>query len=175
MRLTTSLLRRGKVSWLCCVGAVSSPTSSITLASSMRENLLLHSSYLPLGVSQRTCDLHVSSTFSSAVAGDLKAHLLRDFNSYNNTFSGTIDKHFFWRRSHQAAARGVSHFQPFYFVIVLLSLLLLCVVCFFYQNPKKISYLHLVYFQFIIMSSCLLAINGNKILLSKWVHGGTAK
>ena len=53
-----------------CTGAVSSPTGSITLVSFLRENLLLHSSYLPLGVSQWTCDLHVSSTFSGAVAGD---------------------------------------------------------------------------------------------------------
>ena len=44
-----------------CAGAVSSPTGSITLVSFLRENLLLHSSYLPLGVSQRTCDLHVSN------------------------------------------------------------------------------------------------------------------
>ena len=143
MRLTTSLLRWGKVSWLCCAGAFSSPTGLITLVSSLRENLLLHSSYLPLRVSQRTCDLHVLSTFSGAVAGDLKAHLLRDFNSGNNTFSGTVDKHFFWRHIQQAAARGVSHFQPFYFVIVLLSLLLLCVVCFLYQKSKKNSYLFL--------------------------------
>ena len=54
-----------------CAGAVSSPTGSITLVSSLRKNLLLHSSHLPLGVSQRMCDLHVSSTFSGAVAGDL--------------------------------------------------------------------------------------------------------
>ena len=60
MRLTLSLLHWGKVSWLCCVGVVSSPTGSITLVSFLRENLLLHSSYLPLGISQGTCDLHVS-------------------------------------------------------------------------------------------------------------------
>ena len=60
VRLTTSLLRWGKVSWLCCAGVGPNPTGSITLVSSLRENLRLHSSYLPLGVSQRTCDLHVS-------------------------------------------------------------------------------------------------------------------
>ena len=126
-----------------CAGVCPSPTGSITLVSSLRENLLLHSSYLPLGVSQRTCDLHVSSIFSSVVARDLEAHLLRDFNSCNNTFSATIE-HFFWRHIHQAAARGVSNFQPFYFVIVLLSLFLLCVVCFLYQKSKKISYLFFI-------------------------------
>ena len=150
-----------------CAGAVSSPTGSITLVSSQRENLLLHSSYLPLGVSQRTCDLHVSSTFSGTVARDLRSTsgsscvpvnstpwnffwrrcrgletlLISHLNSCNNTFSGTVDKDFFWRHSHQAAARGVSHFQTFYFVIVLLSILLLCIVCFLYQKSKKISYL----------------------------------
>ena len=56
----------GKVFWLCCVKvpsqqaqltpshAILSPTGSITLVSYWG-NLLLHSWYLPLGVSQRTC------------------------------------------------------------------------------------------------------------------------
>ena len=164
MRLTTSLLRWGKISWSCCAGYTFISYWFDNLGFFLRENLLLNSSYLPLGVSQRMCDLHISSTFSGAVAGDLRAQLiqqisspinntfsgavardfeaplLRDFNSCNNTFSDTVAIHFSRRHSHQAATSGVSHFQPFYFVIVLLSLLLLCVDCFVYQKSKKISY-----------------------------------
>ena len=44
----------------------------------LRENLLLYSSYLPLGVSQRACDQRTSNLFSDAIAGDLEAHLTRD-------------------------------------------------------------------------------------------------
>ena len=114
----------------------------------LRKNLLLHSSYLPLGVSQWTCDLHVSRTFSGAAAGDLRALLLSklpppciilflallpgtwEHSCLANFHLPTIV--LFLAPWHQVAARGVSHFQPFYFVIVLLSLLLLCVVCFLY-------------------------------------------
>ena len=143
MRLTISLLRWGKVSWLCavCRSTRSSPTGSITLVSSLRENLLLHSSYLPLGVSQRTCDLHVSSTFSSAVAGDLEAHLIQRLQ--------LRQQHIFWRRCHHHPGatlikllQGESHTSNLFTLFtVLLSLLLLCVVCFLYQKSKKISYL----------------------------------
>ena len=42
----------------------------------LRENLLLQSSYLLVGVSQRTCELHVSSYFSSAVARELRSLLI---------------------------------------------------------------------------------------------------
>ena len=64
-----------------CTGDVSSPTGTITLVSFLRENLLLHSSYLPLGVSQRTCDLYVSSSFSGAIAGEKRRSCLTNFNS----------------------------------------------------------------------------------------------
>ena len=50
----------GQSFWLCCAGVVLNPTGLITLVSFLRENLLLHSSYLPLRVSKRTCALHVS-------------------------------------------------------------------------------------------------------------------
>ena len=40
------------------------PTGSINLGFILRENLLLHSSYLPLGVPQRTCVFHVIKHFS---------------------------------------------------------------------------------------------------------------
>jgi len=50
------------------------PTGSINLGFILRENLLLHSSYLPLGVSQRTCVFTSSSTFSGAVAGESRGY-----------------------------------------------------------------------------------------------------
>ena len=71
VRLTTSPLSWGKVSWLCCVQvprqlsnsiflapltpseAPSSPTGSITLVSQLRETCCCTTSYLPLGVSQQ--------------------------------------------------------------------------------------------------------------------------
>ena len=75
MRFTTSLLSWGKVSWLCA-GILLKFYWFDNLGFFLRENLLLHSSYLPLGVSQRTCDLHVSSTFSGAVAGEKRRSCL---------------------------------------------------------------------------------------------------
>ena len=45
----------------------------------LRENLLLQSSYLPLGVSQRTCDLHVSLTKVTVSIGVVvSAYLIGD-------------------------------------------------------------------------------------------------
>ena len=78
-------------------------------------------------------ELHVSSTFSGAVAGKLEVLWIQHslFRHHLSPGAGNI----------KPAARGVSHFQPLYFVIGLLSLLLLCVVCFLYQKSKKISYL----------------------------------
>ena len=49
----------------------------------------------------------------------------------------------------QTSARGVSRFQSLYFVFVLLSLFYFILFAFNYQKHKKISYLHLVYFQVI--------------------------
>src|SRR5215218_8147634 len=83
VRLTTSLFRWGKVLGLCCAGSTLSPESlvlrrttsrrhqpstcflappgSINLGFFLRENLLLCASYLPLGVPQRTCEIHAIS------------------------------------------------------------------------------------------------------------------
>ena len=49
------------------------------------------------------------------------------------------------------SARGVSHFQSLYFVIVLLCLFLFSLVCFIYQKHKKNSYF---YFQVVIFLFC---------------------
>ena len=82
----------------------------------LRENLLLYSSYLPLGVSQRACDPRTSNLFSGAVAGNLRHHLLSPVNIiYFLTPLPPSSR----RHIHQAVARGVSHFQPFYFVYCL--------------------------------------------------------
>ena len=59
----------------------------------LRENLLLHSSYLPLGVPNERVTFTSSSKISGVVAGDL-----------------------------EASARGFSHLLTLYFVIVLLSI-----------------------------------------------------
>ena len=85
VRLTTSLFRWGKVLWLCCAGSTLAPESlvlrrttfrrhqpstcflappgSINLGFFLRENLLLCASYLPLGVAQRTCEIHAIKLF----------------------------------------------------------------------------------------------------------------
>ena len=85
VRLTTSLFRWGKVLWLCCAGSALAPESlvlrrttsrrhqpstcflappgSINLGFFLRENLLLCASYLPLGVAQRTCEIHAIKHF----------------------------------------------------------------------------------------------------------------
>ena len=53
-----------------------------------------------------------------------------------------VIKQVFWRRcrgSRVASARGISHFQSLYFVFVLLTLFLFCLVCFLYiKNTKKL-------------------------------------
>ena len=68
----------------------------------LRENLLLTTSYLPLGVSQRTCVSRHQAIFLAPLPG-----------------------------RQQSSARGVSRFQSLYFVFVLLSLLLFYLVCFY--------------------------------------------
>lgn len=105
VRLTTSLFRWGKVLWFCCADSTLAPeslmlrcttshrhqpstcflapTGSINLGFLLRENLLLYTSYLPLGVPNRrvlyrhkeaTTPTSVlgSSIFSGAVAGEIK-------------------------------------------------------------------------------------------------------
>ena len=107
-----------------CAGVGSSPTSLITLVSSLRENLLLHSSYLPLGVSQRTWDLHVSNTFSGAVVGDLEAHLegppgSADFNSVNNISLPV--PHLFSGATSIKLLQGESHTSNLFYFVYCLS------------------------------------------------------
>ena len=94
VRLTTSLFRWGKVLWLCCAGSTLAPESlvlrrttsrrhqpstcflappgSINLGFFLRENLLLCASYLPLGVPNERVSYTPSSSFSGAVAGEIK-------------------------------------------------------------------------------------------------------
>ena len=76
----------------------------------LRENLLLYSSYLPLGVFNECVSFASSSTFSGAVAGEVKP-----------------------------SVRGVSHFKSLYFVIVLLSLffILSCLLSLLKKNTKN--------------------------------------
>ena len=83
----------------------------------LRENLLLYSSYLPLRVSQQSCDPRISNLFSGAVAGawGTSAQRLQLRQQHLSSSATPI----FWRHIHQPAARGVSHFQPFYFVYCL--------------------------------------------------------
>ena len=96
------------------------------------ENLQLHSSYLPLGVPNGRVTLHASSTFSGAVAGEVKTFWVRRLYFPSTPIS--------WRRGDRVvSARGVSHFQSLYFVFVLLTLFLFCLVCFLYiKNTKKL-------------------------------------
>ena len=133
MSLTTSLLCWGKVSWLCClqVDALVSYWFD-NLGFFLRENLLLYSSYLPLGVSQRTCDPRTSNLFSSALAGDLRHHLIQQISSPVNSTSLLAPLHLPDSRSIKLL-QGESHTSNlFTLFIVLLSLLLLCFVCFLY-------------------------------------------
>ena len=121
MRLTTSLFRWGKVVWLCCVQILRqratdnlpkwflAPTGLIKPWFHTEGNCCYTASYLPLGVSQRTCDPRNQALFLAPLPG-----------------------------SKRISARGVSRFQSLYFVIVLLSLFLFSLVCFIYQKHKKL-------------------------------------
>ena len=92
----------------------------------LRENLLLHSSYLPLGVSQRAC-------VSRAIKLIFWRHCWGVRVPSSQQPFGVVSIKLLQGESHTS--------NLFYFVFVLLSLLLLCVVCFLYQKSKKISYL----------------------------------
>ena len=81
-------------------------------------NLLLHSSYLPLGVSQRTCELHVSSQFSSTVAGEKRR--------FCQQVSTSLHQSIFWCWEVQAFCKG-SLSLPIFF-----TLLLSCLVYFYF-------------------------------------------
>jgi hypothetical protein len=96
---------------------VLSPTSSINLSFILREDFLLCSSYLPLGVPNWVPNTHYQAIFLASLPGRKRI-----------------------------SARAVSHFQSFYFVIVLLTLFLLAS---FYQKYKKLA-------SFIVGTSLLL-------------------
>ena len=90
VRLTTSLLRWGKVSWLCCVGVVSSPTGLITLVSSLRENLLLHSSYFRLGSPNGRVICTYQAYFLAPLSGILGTSAQRLQLRHHHLFSDAI-------------------------------------------------------------------------------------
>jgi hypothetical protein len=89
---------------------VLSPTSSINLSFILREDLLLCSSYLPLGVPNWVPNTHYQAIFLAPLPGRKRI-----------------------------SARGVSRFQSFYFVIVLLIFFTLFLLASFYQKYKKFS------------------------------------
>ena len=129
----------------------------------LRENLLLHSSYLPLGVSQRACVSRAiklffwrrcrgeevlleglalptrrHQQFSSAVAGELEVLWIQQ------TTVSLPSSAISWRREHQACCKGSLSLPTFF------TLLLSCLVYFYFvlfasfiKNTKKNSYLFL--------------------------------
>ena len=106
----------------------------------LRENLLLHSSYLALAVSQRTCALHVSCTFSGAVAGEIKTLRIQQASISPSTqalFLAALPG-----RSSLLLGESLTS-NLFTLLFVLLSLFLFSLVCSLYQKHKKISYLFL--------------------------------
>jgi hypothetical protein len=80
----------------------------LTVVLILRENLLLCSSHLPLGVPNWPSTLRTNKLFLAPLPGRKRI-----------------------------SARGVSHFQSFYFVIVLLSFFTLFLFASFYQKYKK--------------------------------------
>jgi hypothetical protein len=87
---------------------VLSPTGSINLGFILREDLLLCSSDLPLGVPNWVRNTHYQAIFLAPLPGRKRI-----------------------------SARGVSRFQSFYFVIVLLIFFSLFLLASFYQKYKK--------------------------------------
>jgi hypothetical protein len=96
---------------------VLSPSGSINLGFILREDLLLCSSYLPLGVPNWVPNTHYQALFLAPLPGRKRI-----------------------------SARGVSRFQSFYFVIVLLYFIFACI---FLSKIQKIS----SYFNLLFMSS----------------------
>jgi hypothetical protein len=107
---------------------VLSPTGSINLGFILREDLLLCSSYLPLGVPNWAVIYTPSSNFSGAVVGELRRR--SSHAKYTPAiFLGPLPGR------KRISARGVSCFQSF-------TLLLFCFILFllasFYQKYKKV-------------------------------------
>jgi hypothetical protein len=98
---------------------VLSPTGSITLVSQLRENLLLCSSYLPLGVPNGVLSTRHQAFFSGAVAGEKE-----DF------------------------CKGSLSLPTFYFVIVLLYFIFACIILSKYKKISSFDSLHFVNFTF---------------------------
>ena len=98
--------------------------------------MLLHSSYLPLGVTNGRVTLHASSTFSGAVAGEIggaSGSLAFPSTTLQNTFSGAV------AGEAELLLQGES-LTPnlFTLLFVLLSLFLFYFVCFLYiKNTQK--------------------------------------
>jgi hypothetical protein len=69
-------------------------------------------------------------------------------SSWNFPTSLVRHQDFLWRccRGERISARGVSHFQSFYFVIVLLSFFILFCLHLVYQKYKKSSFFYSCYF-----------------------------
>jgi hypothetical protein len=88
----------------------------------VREELLLCSSYLPLGVPNWVPTMHYQAIFLAPLSGRKRI-----------------------------SARGVSRFQYFYFVIALLIFFTLFLLAYFYQNYKKISSFIVVIFAFLLL------------------------
>jgi hypothetical protein len=86
-----------------------SPTGQLNLGLILRENLPLCSSYLPLGVPNWAVSTAIKQLFLAPLPGRKRI-----------------------------SARGVSRFQSFYFVIVLLTFFTLFLFASFYQKYKKI-------------------------------------
>ena len=104
----------------------------------LRENLQLTTSYLPLGVSQRTC------VSRRAVAGELEAlqQTATVCSPVNSYFSGAV------AGETSVFCKGSFTLPISLLFFVLLSLFYFILFAFNYQKHKKISYLHLVYFSF---------------------------
>jgi uncharacterized membrane protein len=93
------------------------------LVSQLRENLLLCSSLPPLGDPNWFVNTDASTSFLAPLPGRKRI-----------------------------SARGVSHFQSFYFVIVLLTLFTLFLLASFYQKYKKIVPFIVVIFACLLLS-----------------------
>ena len=128
---------------LLCAGVVSSPTGSITLVSFWGKTCCYtHHTFL-LGSPNGRVICTYQAYFLAPLPGIWGATWFSRFQVPSTAYFLAPLQPSSRRHIHQAAASGVSHFQPFTLFIVLLSLLLLCVVCFLYQKSKKISYLFL--------------------------------
>jgi hypothetical protein len=99
------------------------PTGRFNLDFILRENFLLCSSYLPLGVSQHAYHPGTSSLFLAPLPGRKKL-----------------------------SARGVSHSQSLYFVFFCLVYFIFYCLLLYIKNTKKNSFFNSCYFCFPVLS-----------------------